>query len=166
MNENAELVTVFRSADASAQEDAEEIKEILAGQGISATIVDDSTPGVIAGSVEVRVAPADLGRAEQIIAAMNVEGDMADADPSEVLDPVTVFTATGVQAESEALAIEGMLIANGIQPIRVQASPYPNLPVEIRVAREFADQARQLIEQARVTGSEAADEEERETEQH
>jgi hypothetical protein len=164
MSENTEMITIFRSADATAREDAEEIQEVLAGEGIPSILVDDSTPGVVCGSVEVRVAAADAARAEALVDSIPVEGDMADADPSAVLDPVTVYTAASGAAESEALAIEGMLIANGIQPIRVQARPYPNLPVEIQVAREFADQARRLIEEARLAGAEAAEEEEKETE--
>jgi len=164
MDENAEMITVFRSADATAREDAEEIQEVLAGEGIASVVVDDSSPGVVTGTVEVRVAAADAARAEELVDSIQIEGDMAGADPSPVLDPVTVYTAASGASESELLAIEGMLIANGIQPIRVETRPYPSLPVEIQVAREVADQARQLIIEARKAGAEAAEEEEKSSE--
>ncbi len=159
MAEN-ELVTVFRSGDASAIEDAEEIRQILAAEGIEAKVLDDTAPGVISGAIEVRVTQADASRAETILAERPVEGDMSDADPSEVLDPVPVFHSSGT-GEAEALAIEGMLLANGIQPIRVGTSSIPSLTFEIRVAREFKEQAERLIANAQATGGAAADEEER-----
>jgi hypothetical protein len=159
MAEN-ELVTVFRSGDASAIEDAEEVRQILEAEGIEAKIFDDSAPGVISGVIEVRVTQADASRAEAILTERPVEGDMSDADPSAVLDPVTVFQSSG-SGEAEALAIEGMLLANGIQPIRVGTAAIPSLNFEIRVAKEFAEQAEQLIANAQATGGSAADEEER-----
>lgn len=159
MADKTELVTVFRSADASAMEDAQEIAEILAGQEIEAKVFDDHAPGVFEGSVEVRVAAQDAARAEEIIAGQSVEGDMAQADPSSVLDPVTVWQGLGTEVEFRATAIEGMLTAAGIQPIVVGTRAIPTLPFKIQVAREQAGRAVQLIAAAEATGAAAADEE-------
>jgi hypothetical protein len=88
-----------------------------------------------------------------------VEGDMAQADPSSVLDPVTVWQGLGTEVEFRATAIEGMLTAAGIQPIVVGTRAIPTLPFKIQVAREQAGRAVQLIAAAEATGAAAADEE-------
>jgi hypothetical protein len=160
MTDNSEMVTVFRSADLTARDDAEEISQILAAEGIESSVVDDRTAGVIAGSVEVRVAAALADRVDAIVAAAQVEGDMADTDPSSVLDPVTIFRSAGTNVEAQAIAIEGMLRANGIQTIRVGAPSIPSLPFEIRVSKEQVERAQQLISEAESFGGAAADEEE------
>jgi hypothetical protein len=158
MADNDELVTVFRSADSTAMDDAQEIVEILKGQQIEARIFDDDTPEVISGSVEVRVPAALAEKAEQVLTAEPVEGDLADSDPSALLDPVTVWQGTGTTAEMEAETVESVLRAAGIQSIRVGSTTMPILPFEIQVAREHADAARQIIEEALASGPEAADE--------
>jgi len=161
MTDNIEMVTVFRSADVTAREDAEEISQILAAEGIENSVVDGRTAGVIAGSVEVRVAASLSDRADSIVAAAQVEGDMADTDPSSVLDPVTIFRSAGTNVEMQAIAIEGMLRANGIQSIRVGTPSIPSLPFEIRVAKDQVERAQQLIAEAEAVGGVAAYEEER-----
>jgi hypothetical protein len=158
MKENEELLTVFRSADASAMDDAKEIVEILSGQNIESDIFDDSTPGVVTGTVEVRVPVAQAEKAEQIIAAEPVEGDMANVDPSHALDPVTVYQGVGTTVEMEAAMVESVLRDAGIQPIVVGSASLPNLPIEIQVAHEYADQAKQVIQEALASGPAAADE--------
>ncbi len=50
MAADAEMVTVFRSADQDAEEDARAIKDLLASQEIAAVVLDDSAPGVPSGA--------------------------------------------------------------------------------------------------------------------
>ena len=139
-------------------DDAQEIVEILSGQQIEASIFDDASPGVLAGSVEVRVPAAQAEQAEQILAAEPVEGDMSDSDPSAILDPVTVYECVGTTAEMEANTVESILRASGIQPIRVGTDTMPMLPYKIQVAREHAEQAKQIIQEALASGPSAAEE--------
>jgi hypothetical protein len=64
----SELMTVYRSADSSAEKEGHQVAAMLVREGIAATLLDDRAPGVIVGSVEVRVPAADSSRAEELIA--------------------------------------------------------------------------------------------------
>jgi len=61
-------ITVYRSADTNAEEDAATIRDALISAGLHPEVVDDDTPGVVEGTFEVRVPPSELGQAEAIIA--------------------------------------------------------------------------------------------------
>jgi putative signal transducing protein len=64
-------------------------------------------------------------------------------------DLETVFHAEGsATAEMEALAVKGLLEANGITAILVGDSILPNLPFEVKVARTQAQRAKKLMEEA------------------
>jgi hypothetical protein len=64
-------------------------------------------------------------------------------------DLETIYHAEGEStAELEALTIRGLLEANGIGAIVVGDPVLPNLPFEVKVAREDAERARRLIAQA------------------
>lgn len=58
----------------------------------------------------------------------------------------------------EAIAIHSMLEANGITAVMVGSSSLPNLPFEVKVPREKAQQALSLIEEAKAAGPAAAEE--------
>ena len=58
------FITVFRSADRSAERDASDTRARLAEAGIDAIVVGDDAPGVVEGSWEIRVPEADRARAE------------------------------------------------------------------------------------------------------
>jgi hypothetical protein len=158
-------ITVFRTADESASEDAAKVQQMLADEGIAATLLDDTAPGVPSGVYEVQVDAEDLPRAEQLVAQFSPDSEMADVDPSHALDLVTVYTsAAGMTNELEALAVQAVLEAGGISAVIVGDSPIPSLGQEVRVAKEHEDQARQLIAEAQAAGPAAAEEEERATE--
>jgi hypothetical protein len=159
MEHSESEVTVFRSADSLAEEDAAAVRELLVQDGIAATAVDDSVPDVPAGSWEVRVAAADAERAEAIIKANPVEDEMQDVDPSHDLDLVTVFESAGggTSGEVEVMSVQAVLEADGIAAV-VSAGPLPTMPREVRVAKDQAARARQLIQQAQAAGPAAADE--------
>jgi hypothetical protein len=163
-----DFVTVFRSADESAEEDAGAVAEVLKNAGISPSVVDDDAPGVLEGAWEVRVPASESALAEQVIAARHVpEDEFADPDKSHNMDFVTVFnTGDGShESEAEALLVKGLLESNGIYAtVAGEGVPIPSLGWEIRVAQEKEAEARRIIAEARQAGPSAADEAEAETE--
>ena len=164
-----DLVTVFRSADESAREDATAIAEMLNSDKIPATLLDDDAQGVPEGAWEVRVPASYSNRAEQLIAARPApEDEFADPDESHELDLVTVFsTADGGTAngEAEALTVQSLLEANGLYAVVAGLQvPLPSLGWEVRVAKEHETEARDIITEARASGPAAADEGEAESE--
>jgi hypothetical protein len=157
-------ITVFRSADKSASEDADSVRQMLIESGIAATLLDHSAPGVMAGAYEVRVEAENQARAEQLIAEFQVEDELEPADPSEGLDLVTVFRSAGTAAEMEAVSIHSVLEAGGIEAMIIGDSRYPIFPQDVRVAREHEAQARQMIEDALAAGPAGAEEAEQASE--
>jgi hypothetical protein len=157
-------ITVFRSADESAGEDAAKVQEMLQQAGVSAALVDDTAPGVPSGTYEVRVDREDLARAEELVAQFPPEAELEDVDPSHDLDLVTVFQSAGASNEFEAMSIKSLIEDGGISAIIVGDSRYPNLGQEVRVAKEHEARARQLIKEAVEAGPAAADEAEQSTE--
>jgi hypothetical protein len=156
-----ETVTVFRSADPTAQDDATRIAEMLNAQGVAATLLDDSAPGVPAGAWEVSVSSEDSTRADALIAANPIEDEFSNPSESHRLDMVTVFR-TG--AESEAMTVQALLESNGIEAMIVGDARLPNLPEQVRVPRDRITEAKRLIAAALATGSAGAEEAEAGTE--
>jgi hypothetical protein len=148
-------ITVFRSADETASEDAANVQQMLTDEGIAAALLDDNEPGIPEGAYEVRVDAANQARAEQLIAQFPPEAEVEDVDPSEALDQVTVF---GAASEMEAMSIHAVLEAGGISAMVVGDSRYPNFPQEVRVAREQEARARELIAEAVAAGPSGAEE--------
>jgi hypothetical protein len=158
------LVTVFRSADSSAEEDARFVLETLTQNGVTAALADDQAPGVPSGAWEVRVASADKERAEALIAANPIEDEFADPDESHDLDLVTVFQSAGNSSEMEAMSVLAMLKSNGIYAMTTADPRFPNLPDEVRVPQDKVAEAKRLIAEALAAGPAAADEAEAGTE--
>ncbi len=158
-----ELVTIFRSADTDAKEEAAAVAETLQQEGIAPTLVDDSAPGVPEGVWEVRVPPSDRGRAEELVATMNDE-DEEEIDESHALDLETVFSTGSGSTEMEAQTIQNILQANGIEAVVVGGTPIPSTGQEVQVAREHVTEAQRLIAEALASGPAAADEGEAATE--
>lgn len=156
-----ELVTVFRSADLDAEEQAGSVRALLARAGIAAEVFDDSAPGVAEGAFEVRVPQPFQERAEQIIGSQR---DVTSLDPSHDLDMVTMFVSDAPDAELLATQIRSILEADGIPSVLVSGSVFPNLPFEVRVPKERLEDARRAITAAEEAGPAAAEEAEREFE--
>jgi hypothetical protein len=154
-------ITVFRSADESADEDAAKVRDMLSQEGIEAALLDDSAPGVPAGAYEVRVRPADRARAERLIARYSPEAELEQVDASDALDLVTVFGREGSAREMEALQVQSILDAGGISSVLIGDSRYPNFGHQVRVAKEHKARAKQLIEEALAAGPVGAEEAER-----
>jgi phosphoribosylamine--glycine ligase len=151
-------ITVFRSADESAGEDAAKVQEMLTDAGLRATLLDASAPGVPSGAYEVRVDAEDQASAEKLIQEFSPDVELTDVDPSHALDLVTVFQAPGTANEIEAISIQSILEEGGISAVIIGDARLPNIGQEVRVAREHEVKARQLIEEALAAGSSAAEE--------
>jgi len=79
-------------------------------------------------------------------------------DDSHDLDLVAVFSSDLHNAQMEAMGICAVLEAAGIPAVINSTSMYPSCPFEVRVPRASLDAARQIIEEARLAGPEAAEE--------
>jgi hypothetical protein len=166
MADQTEQVTVFRSADESAEEDARAIGELLATRGMNPAVLDDSAPEVPTGAWEVRVASAQAPEAERLIAQARLpEDELTEVNASADLDMETIFEASGgTTQEMEATAVASLLEDGGIATVTVGDAVLPNLGFEVRVAKEHAERARQLIAEAKAGGPAAAEEAERASE--
>jgi type III secretory pathway lipoprotein EscJ len=133
---------VYRSMDASAKEDCQEILDLLQDAGIDAVLWDDSAPGVPEGVFEVRVPAANAARAEKVIAENPLPDEVDEVDPSPELDLETIASAA---SEMEANGMKNFLESNGIAAVLVGDSVLPNLAFEVRVAHDQAARARQLL---------------------
>jgi hypothetical protein len=163
MAEEPELLTVFRSGDASAEEDAIAVRDLLGEAGLSPAIFGDDSPEVPEGVYEVRVPAAQAQRAEEIL--KDSQSAPPDAgEPSEAYDLVPVFSSDLPQAEMEAMAVRAILDSYDILSVTVGSSPYPSLPVEVRVPKIMLEAARTALAEARAAGPEAAEQAEREGE--
>lgn len=88
-----------------------------------------------------------------------------DVDPSSDFDAVTVFSSSNHDAEMEATNIRSMLESNGIDAMLIGPSVIPSLEFQVQVPRSEAEEAAQLITDARAAGPEAAAEAEAASEQ-
>jgi hypothetical protein len=156
-------VTVFRSADPSAQQQAEAVQNILDSAGLGPELCGADTPGIPAGVWEVRVPADEVRRAEALIASHEQEiSQPGDASPS--FDLVTLFSSDRHNAEMEAIGIRALLDAADIPSVIVGASVYPNLPFEVRVPRNCLEDAQRVIAESQAAGPEAAEEAEKASE--
>jgi hypothetical protein len=76
-------------------------------------------------------------------------------DESHDLDLVTVFQSAGAYGEMEALSVQAMLKANGLDAVIVGDSRFPNFPEEVRVPRVEAAAAAELIQQVKASPKKA-----------
>ena len=147
--------------DADAKENCEEIVELLEDAGIEAVLLDDSAPGVPEGVFEVRVPASSAAVAEKLIAENPPDDEVKEVDPSSDLDLETIASAA---SEMEALSIKNVLESNDIAAVLVGDSVLPNLTFDVRVARDQAARARQLLADIEMAGPGAAEEAELESE--
>lgn len=156
-------MTVFRSADADAEEQSSVVRDMLEKAGIASEIFDDSAPGVPEGAFEVRVPQSLQDRAEEIISAQK-DFRPEELDLSHDLDMVTVFVSEAPDAELLSMQIRSILDAQGIPSVLVSGSVLPSLPFEVRVPKQRLEEARRAIAAAEEAGPSAAEEAEREYE--
>jgi len=156
MAEDVVYITVFRSAEMSAVEEALSVRDMLIEAGLPAILVEDDAQGVVEGTCEVRVPTTESLKAEELIASRQPSNPQIDK--SESVDLVPIFSSQGANAEIEALGIKGILDANGIPALLVEGPSLPNLPHEVRVPKDRLEEAQQLIAEARAAGPQAAEE--------
>jgi hypothetical protein len=156
-------VTVFQSSDENAEEQATYVRDMLNRGGMTAEIYDESSPGVAAGTFEVRVPGEQRDDALQLIES---ERDFIPRplDLSHDLDMVPVFVGEAPDAEMLATEVRSILEAQGIPSVLVSGSMFPNLPFEVRVPKLRLEDARRAIAAAEEAGPTAAEEAERESE--
>ena len=159
-----DLVTVYRSMDATAKEDCETIADRLSAEGFSPVVLDDEAPGVPEGTYEVRVPAEEASLAETIVAEHPLP-EKEEVDPSEDLDLEPIYHSEGsTTAEFEALGVKSVLEANGITAVIVGDSVLPNLAFEVRVARDQVERAMEILEEAKKSGPADAEKAELESE--
>ncbi|MDX2153107.1 MAG: DUF2007 domain-containing protein [Bryobacteraceae bacterium] len=155
MGTSPDLIVVFRSTDDDAAADAAVIRARLAEAGLTPTLREEEE----SGSFEVLV-PA--GEADDAIHLLSIEqpdvtaAAAEEVDPSADLDMVTLYEGEMAIAEMEAMHIKGVLNANNIPAFLVGAASMPNLAFQVKVPREQLDAARQVLDEARAAGPEAA----------
>jgi Putative prokaryotic signal transducing protein len=161
MSHKSDFITVFRSAETDAETDAAEMRERLSQAGIQSVVLGDDTPGVIEGSWEVRVAPADRERAEAIVAAPSPEpedeSDVSERALTHDLDFVPVFRNQTPDAEMEAISIQSLLEANGIPCVLIGSAQFPSLPFEVRVPKSRLEEAKSLLEEIKQSAADSAE---------
>ena len=106
MTDETDLITVYRSADSDAGQEAKAIQELLMKGGFDARLFGDNATGVVEGAYEVRVPRAERESAEALIDEHGTEDRPVAVDPSHDLDLVTVAMTDGTTGEMEALAIQ------------------------------------------------------------
>ncbi len=79
-----------------------------------------------------------------------------EPDDSHELDMVNVFSSSNHDAEMEALAIQGVMDANGIPAMIVGPGTLPVLEFEVQVPKERLAEARQALAEAKAAGPAAA----------
>ena len=89
---------------------------------------------------------------------------MDSREESHDLDLVTVFQSAGTTSDMEAQSVQSLLEASGIAAVVVNAEMLPNLPEEVRVAREHVTEAKRIISDALQAGAAGALEAEKQTE--
>jgi hypothetical protein len=89
---------------------------------------------------------------------------MNPREESHDLDLVTVFRSAGTSSEMEALSVQALLQASGIDAVVEGTQALPNLPEEVRVAREHVTEAKRIIAAALEAGAAGAAEAEKRSE--
>ena len=150
-----DLVTVYRSADMNAEQDATAVRNLLIGNGLNAQLFDDRSQGVVEGTWEVRVPASETAQAEALVAQVD-QDDPGRVDPSHELDMVTITEVQGLTGEMEAMGIQSILDANGISAVLVGSSTLPNLSFAVQVPKADMERAQAALAEARAAGPAAA----------
>ncbi len=152
----AEMVTVFRSGDTSAQDEASAILDMLADAGLNAMLLTDDYPGVPQGTIEVRVPAEEEEAALDVIDAQS--GDEPGGTASHGYDLLELYRGQGTTGEVEALSIRSVLDASHIPSVLVGSMQMPNLPFRVMVPQVFFESAQQVLGEAVEAGPAAAEE--------
>lgn len=155
MNAEVDLVTVYRSADSDADQDAAAMQRYLVANGLGAVIFSDENPGVVQGSCEVRVPAAQVADAETLVAGYDPDAPV-EVDPSPELDMVTLVSRMGATGEMEVIGIKSVLDAAEIPCVIIGDSTLPNLSFQVQVAQADVVRAQEVLAEAEAAGPAAA----------
>ncbi len=151
MADEADFITVFRSGDPTAEQDAAEARERLIKAGIQTVMLNDEAAGVVEGSWEVRVPSADRERAEKLVDALapapepEDEVEVSEEGASHDLDFVNVATFDGIGGEMQATLLKSALEASDIPVTVIGLSQIPSLSFDVRVPKTRLEEAMTLI---------------------
>lgn len=149
------MVTVFRSADAGANEEASTILDLLADAGLNAMLLTDEYPGVLQGTTEIRVPAEEEEAALDVIDAAS--GGAEEGSPSHGYDLVELYRGQGTTGEVEAMSIRAVLDANHVPSVLIGAMQLPNLPFRVMVPQIFVETAQQVLNEAEGAGPAGAE---------
>ena len=93
-----------------------------------------------------------------------MSGPVEPLPESHQLDPEPIWTGMGPSAEMEAVNIQRLLSASGIEAIVNGFSQIPSVEFEVLVARNNVVRAREVVNEALAAGPAGAEEAERESE--
>jgi len=161
MTDEVEFITVFRSGDPTAKQDAESARERLDKGGIRAIVLGDDAPGVVEGSWEVRVPSADRARAEALVdlpgPKQEDESEVTTEGQSHDLDFVNLASFDGPGSEMQSTLLRSALEGNGIPCAVIGISQIPSLGFEVRVPKTRLEEALTIVAGADQSGAETAE---------
>jgi hypothetical protein len=139
-------ITVFSSADHTANEDRQMVPQHLVTEGLHPSLPEE--PAANLGELRLGV-QVPLREAEYAKVAV-ANGSHTDQPNSRILgDQETVFRAqNSITAEVEAFGIVALLESSGVAAVIVGDHNLPNMPLEVRVESQHAPYARRLIAEA------------------
>jgi hypothetical protein len=161
MTDETDFITVFRSGDPTAKQDAETARERLAQGGIRAIVRGDEAPGVVEGSWEVRVPAADRAQAEALVDAPapkpEDESEVSTEGQSHDLDFVSLASFDGIGAEMQSTLLRSALEGNGIPCAVIGIAQIPSLGFEVRVPKTRLEEALTIVAGVDQSGAEIAE---------
>jgi hypothetical protein len=87
----------------------------------------------------------------------DVMSDEMSHHDAEELVPMTDGELVLAMPEMEAINLQSLLAANGIEAVLSGTAAMPNLPFEVHVPASLLDEAARIYHDARISGAEAAD---------
>ncbi len=91
-------------------------------------------------------------------AMRDAEAAGVEENDSDDIDLVPFFSSSNNAGEMEAMAIHGILEANGIPSVMIGASSLPSLEFQVQVPRSRVEEAERAVAEAKAGGPAAADE--------
>ena len=110
---------------------------------------------------DIRDSPQDVKRTFGLAVCWHYDvnpHEIPDENPGHELKMATLFSSMNHDAEMEAMALHGMLEANGIESTVVGPSTIPSVEFQVQVPRSQLAEAEKLLADARETGPAAAEE--------
>jgi len=95
--------------------------------------------------------------------ANGVQSAASDPTPEESL--VAVYSSSSFEGEMEAMTILGVLQSSGIPAIYIGPHMLPSLEFQVQVPEHMLEEAQRVIDQAKLDGSDVADEAEARSEE-